>query len=43
MKVQLGDFNTKLWTEKAFKTTIRGDSLHKISDNHVVTAVTFAT
>jgi hypothetical protein len=43
MKMLLGDFNAKVGREDIFKLTIGNESLHEISNDNGVRAVTFAT
>jgi len=43
MKILLGDFNTKVGKENAYKTTIGNESLHLHSNDNGVRIVTFAT
>jgi hypothetical protein len=43
MKIQLGDFNAKVGRENIFKPTTGNESLHEISNDNGVRAVTFAT
>jgi hypothetical protein len=42
-KFFLGDFNAKLDKEDVFKSTIRNENLHEISNDNAVTVVNFAT
>ncbi|KDR12822.1 hypothetical protein L798_07067, partial [Zootermopsis nevadensis] len=43
MKIPLGDFNAKIGREDVFKPTIGSESLHALSNDNGVRAVTFAT
>jgi hypothetical protein len=43
MKTLLGDFNAKIGREDIFKPTIGSESLHALSNDNGVRAVTFAT
>ena len=42
MKVILGDFNAKVWSENIFKPTIGNQSLHQESNENGVRIVNFA-
>jgi len=41
MKILLGDFSAKVGREDIFKSTIRNESLHEISNNNGVRVVNF--
>jgi len=43
MKIQLGDFNTKVGRENILKPTIGNESLYQHSNDNCVRIVTFAT
>jgi endonuclease/exonuclease/phosphatase family metal-dependent hydrolase len=43
MKILLGDFNAKVWTEDIFKPIIGNESLHEASNDNGIRVVNFAT
>jgi hypothetical protein len=43
MKIILGGFNSKVGWEDIYKSTIRNESLHEISNENGVRVVNFAT
>jgi hypothetical protein len=43
MKILIGDFNAKSWTEDDYKLRIGNESLHEVSNDNGVRVVTFTT
>jgi hypothetical protein len=43
MKILLGDFDAKVGRENIFKSTVRNESIHEISNDNGVRLVNFTT